>query len=81
MRKTAVTLVSLLAATSLVACSTTNTAKDTSASSSPTTATATTAVKKDDTKPVKLRIYAQYADDDTKTPYDYAVAELKKETA
>ncbi|CAK4853295.1 unnamed protein product [Aphanomyces euteiches] len=30
-------------------------------------------------KPVKLRIYAQYADEDTKTPYDYAVAELKKE--
>lgn len=30
-------------------------------------------------EPVKLRIYAQYADDDTKLPYDYAVAELKKE--
>ncbi|MCL6601599.1 MAG: extracellular solute-binding protein [Paenibacillus sp.] len=28
---------------------------------------------------VKLRIYAQYSDDDTKLPYDYAVAELKKE--
>ncbi len=28
---------------------------------------------------VKLRIYAQYADDDTKLPYDYAIAELKKE--
>lgn len=28
---------------------------------------------------VKLRIYAQYADEDTKTPYDYAVAELAKE--
>ncbi|MBW5449284.1 extracellular solute-binding protein [Cohnella sp. CFH 77786] len=28
---------------------------------------------------VKLRIYAQYADEDTKLPYDYAVAELKKE--
>lgn len=28
---------------------------------------------------IKLRIYAQYSDDDTKTPYDYAVAELKKE--
>ncbi len=27
----------------------------------------------------KLRIYAQYSDDDTKLPYDYAVAELKKE--
>ncbi len=28
---------------------------------------------------VKLRIYARYFDDDTKKPYDYAVAELKKE--
>ena len=28
--------------------------------------------------PVTLRIYAQYADDDTKIPYDYAVAELAK---
>lgn len=27
---------------------------------------------------VTLRIYAQYSDDDTKVPYDYAVAELKK---
>jgi raffinose/stachyose/melibiose transport system substrate-binding protein len=35
--------------------------------------------KAEEAKPVKLRIYAQYADDDTKLPYDYAVAELKKE--
>ncbi|SEC02598.1 extracellular solute-binding protein [Paenibacillus sp. GP183] len=28
--------------------------------------------------PIKLKIYAQYFDDDTKKPYDYAVAELKK---
>jgi raffinose/stachyose/melibiose transport system substrate-binding protein len=28
---------------------------------------------------IKLKIYAQYFDDDTKKPYDYAVAELKKE--
>lgn len=28
--------------------------------------------------PVTLRIYAQYSDDDTKIPYDYAVAELAK---
>lgn len=27
---------------------------------------------------VQLRIYAQYSDDDTKVPYDYAVAELAK---
>ena len=30
-------------------------------------------------EPVKLRIYAQYADEDTKAPYDYAVEALKKE--
>lgn len=35
--------------------------------------------KTEEPKSVKLRIYAQYADDDTKLPYDYAVAELKKE--
>jgi raffinose/stachyose/melibiose transport system substrate-binding protein len=29
--------------------------------------------------PVKLRVYAQYFDDDTKKPYDYAVAALKTE--
>lgn len=44
----------------------------------------TTAVKEekkatDGDAKVKLRIYAQYSDDDTKLPYDYAVAELKKE--
>ena len=29
-------------------------------------------------EPIVLKIYAQYADDDTKIPYDYAVAELAK---
>lgn len=29
-------------------------------------------------EPVTLRIYAQYSDEDTKVPYDYAVAELAK---
>jgi raffinose/stachyose/melibiose transport system substrate-binding protein len=48
--------------------------------SAPDTATAApAATEKPAEKPVKLRIYAQYADEDTKTPYDYAVAELKKE--
>jgi raffinose/stachyose/melibiose transport system substrate-binding protein len=28
---------------------------------------------------ITLRIYAQYSDDDTKIPYDYAVAELAKD--
>lgn len=80
MKKMAVTLVSLLAATSLAACGSTETPKETtSATPAPTTAAATAAPVKADAKPVKLRIYAQYADEDTKTPYDYAVAELKKE--
>ena len=79
MKKMAVTLVSLLAATSLAACGTTNTPKETGATAPAATASATAAPVKADAKPVKLRIYAQYADEDTKTPYDYAVAELKKE--
>ncbi len=37
-----------------------------------------TSTKTDPNAPTKLRIYAQYSDDDTKLPYDYAVAELKK---
>ncbi|WP_157261102.1 ABC transporter substrate-binding protein [Paenibacillus wynnii] len=48
-----------------------------------TTAATNTVVKEEATvapqENVKLRIYAQYSDDDTKLPYDYAVAELKKE--
>jgi raffinose/stachyose/melibiose transport system substrate-binding protein len=78
MKKMAVTLVSLLAATSLAACGSTETPKETTSAPAATVA-ATTAPAKADAKPVKLRIYAQYADEDTKTPYDYAVAELKKE--
>lgn len=40
---------------------------------------ATQEAQKDNTsEKVKLSIYAQYADDDTKIPYDYAVQELAK---
>jgi raffinose/stachyose/melibiose transport system substrate-binding protein len=46
---------------------------------SETSKTTTEEVKVTPQESVKLRIYAQYADDDTKLPYDYAVAELKKE--
>lgn len=57
-----------------------NTGKATNEGSKEATAEATPeATKTEEAKPVKLRIYAQYADDDTKLPYDYAVAELKKE--
>lgn len=60
-----------------------NEAADNKAASEGNKETATNAAqeetKTEDAKPVKLRIYSQYADDDTKLPYDYAVAELKKE--
>ncbi len=46
-------------------------AKQTAAGTTPTDAAAT--------EPIKLKIYVDYADDDTKIPYDYAVAALKKE--
>lgn len=43
-------------------------------------ATASTEEAKEDDKEeqITLRIYAQYSDEDTKVPYDYAVAELAK---
>ncbi|QGQ99017.1 extracellular solute-binding protein [Paenibacillus psychroresistens] len=68
----------------LAACAGVKDAVDTAAPSSDAAASvapAATAAPTDKPadKPVKLRIYAQYADEDTKTPYDYAVAELKKE--
>lgn len=60
------TLVSVMAI-SLVACS-----------GNKNTSTTTTASSATDGK-VKLKIYAQYSDEDTKAPYDYAVAALKNE--
>jgi raffinose/stachyose/melibiose transport system substrate-binding protein len=41
-------------------------------------ASATEETMDDKDEKVTLRIYAQYSDDDTKIPYDYAVAELAK---
>jgi raffinose/stachyose/melibiose transport system substrate-binding protein len=61
----------------LAACSKKSTTDTASPSSGVTVAPAATDKAAAD-KPVKLRIYAQYADEDTKTPYDYAAAELKK---
>jgi raffinose/stachyose/melibiose transport system substrate-binding protein len=43
-----------------------------------TSASAPAATEAKGPEPVTLRIYAQYADEDTKVPYDYAVAELAK---
>jgi len=44
-----------------------------------TTAAAETTVATTEAENITLRIYAQYSDDDTKIPYDYAVAELAKD--
>lgn len=61
--------------------STNNTANNTNSSNNSTTLQETNneEAKPEELEPVKLRIYAQYSDDDTKLPYDYAVAELKEE--
>lgn len=48
-------------------------------SSEPSPTTTQEAQKDNTGEKVKLSIYAQYADDDTKIPYDYAVQELAKE--
>lgn len=65
------TLVMILSAT---ACGSTNTAADTSAAPSEPSVSAPSPEE-----PVTLKIYAQYSDDDTKVPYDYAVAAMKKD--
>jgi raffinose/stachyose/melibiose transport system substrate-binding protein len=75
MKKLAVALISL----SLIFVSACGSANNNVSETSKTTTTVEEEVKVTTQESVKLRIYAQYADDDTKLPYDYAVAELKKE--
>jgi raffinose/stachyose/melibiose transport system substrate-binding protein len=72
MKKALTIILSASLAASLTACSTTET-KPAEQAGGKTDAPAASSGK------TKLRIYAQYADEDTKSPYDYAVAELKKE--
>lgn len=68
---TALLLVLILLVGMLAGCTTTETPETTTAAAQEsTTAPATTEEK------VTLRIYAQYSDDDTKIPYDYAVEQL-----
>lgn len=78
MKKFTVLLLILMLLLSTVAgCAKTEPAvEETTAAAETTQATteATTEAEK-----VTLRIYAQYSDDDTKIPYDYAVAELAKD--
>jgi raffinose/stachyose/melibiose transport system substrate-binding protein len=64
----------LILAFSLTAC---RKNKTTNESMGSPTRSATIDTTEEDT--IKLRIYVKYFDDDTKKPYDYAVAELKKE--
>ncbi|OBR63262.1 sugar ABC transporter substrate-binding protein [Paenibacillus oryzae] len=83
MKKLAIALMSL-SLVFVAACGSSSNTKNGGATNSPAPAaegaTSTEALPTEATaEPVKLRIYAQYADDDTKLPYDYAVAELKKE--
>ncbi|MFC0211507.1 ABC transporter substrate-binding protein [Paenibacillus chartarius] len=68
--------VSVVTAVALAGC---GAASNTTTGSTPAPAAGTDTKAADAGKPVKLKIYAQYADADTKGPYDYAVAELKKE--
>ncbi|WP_164775422.1 ABC transporter substrate-binding protein [Paenibacillus glycanilyticus] len=79
MKKWALALIAATMVMSLAACGSNN--KDSSAANSGEKATEGTSDngKGSSAEPVKLRIYAQYSDEDTKGPYDYAVAELKKE--
>lgn len=66
----------------VAACSSSNSNNNAQSTTTSTPTTQDTAEATPDAKEqetVKLRIYAQYSDEDTKTPYDYAVSELKKE--
>lgn len=73
---TIVIVATLLLAILLSACAKNNENATSSATSSPSSSAIG-----DTTKPetIQLKIYAKYFDNDTKKPYDYAVAELKKE--
>ncbi|HEY5585164.1 MAG TPA: extracellular solute-binding protein [Ruminiclostridium sp.] len=63
---------------SMVACGSSTTPDSVSTSTlaaATTTDSTTTPVE----QPVTLKIYAQYSDEDTKAPYDYAIAAMKKD--
>lgn len=82
-RKTTALLLSLVLTISLAACGGSNNNASPSASeAAPSESAAASAPASEAAAPeeaVKLRIYAQYAGEDTEAPYNYAVAELKKE--
>jgi len=84
-KKTGALLLSLVLVFTLAACSGNNNNNNNNNNNASSSSSPSDSVKSDPGKidasevKVKLRIYAQYADEDTKLPYDYAVAELKKE--
>ncbi|WP_373232165.1 ABC transporter substrate-binding protein [Cohnella sp.] len=82
-RKTTALLLSLVLMLSLAACGGSNNNASPSASeAAPSESASASAPASEAAAPeeaVKLRIYAQYAGEDTEAPYDYAIAELKKE--
>lgn len=86
MRKWTLALISATMVMGLAACGSSNDNKEQNtantgnqaAGNNAAAANAGASTNSSSTEPVKLRIYAQYADEDTKGPYDYAVAELKK---
>lgn len=85
-RKTAALSLSLVIMLGLAACGGSNNASPSAseaASSESASASASASAPASEAaapeEAVKLRIYAQYAGEDTEAPYNYAIAELKKE--
>jgi len=75
----ALLLILALSISMFAACSSDNNANEAANTTSEAANTSTEEAKEDDKEEqITLRIYAQYSDDDTKVPYDYAVAELAK---
>jgi raffinose/stachyose/melibiose transport system substrate-binding protein len=75
----ALLLILALSISMFAACSSDNNANEAANTTNEAANTSTEEAKEDDKEEqITLRIYAQYSDDDTKVPYDYAVAELAK---
>lgn len=74
---TALLLIFTLLLFSVVGCSSDNSKTEETTAAAVTTAE--TQPESTEAEMVTLKIYAQYSDDDTKIPYDYAVAELAKD--
>ena len=73
-----VVLCAAMTAAMFTGCGSSKSESSTKDSTKATASDDTKAAETDSEEPVELSIYAQYADDDTKVPYDYAVKELEK---